>query len=246
VVNKYGKRFDKGKLYKLLNNPVYIAEAVHKGVSYPGEHDAIIPQALWDKVHAATAKNARVRANRTRAQTPALLKGLIFDSTGRAMSPTHTRRKQKLHRYYVSQSVIRGGRTADGDDGADVTEPVVGRVPAGDIEAAVIGQLRVLLRQPEIVVAIRRAARDPDLTEADVREALYQFDDLWNELFPAEQARIVRILVDRVDIAATGIDIRLRVDGLGSLFTEMQGAWTAKPDGDDDNKGGGHVEERAA
>ena len=42
VRNKYGKLIDKGMLYKLLNNPVYIGVAVHKGVSYPGEHVGII------------------------------------------------------------------------------------------------------------------------------------------------------------------------------------------------------------
>ena len=35
---------DKGYVYKLLNNRVYIGEAVHKGTAYPGEHEAIISQ----------------------------------------------------------------------------------------------------------------------------------------------------------------------------------------------------------
>src|SRR5690606_27576255 len=94
---------------------------------------------------------------------------------------------------------------------------LVTRVPAGDVEAAVMDQLRLMLRSPEIIVATWRTARRdlPDLTEADVRDALDRFDPLWDELFPAEQSRIVRLLVDHVGIAATGIDIRLRVDGLG-------------------------------
>ena len=41
---KQGKLVDKGYLYKLLNNRVYIGEAVHKGTAYPGEHQAIIDQ----------------------------------------------------------------------------------------------------------------------------------------------------------------------------------------------------------
>lgn len=224
IVNKYGKRFDKGKLYKLVNNRVYIGEAVHKGTAYPGEHDAIITKPLWDKVHAAMAVRARTRGNRTRAQTPALLKGLIFDSSGRAMSPTHTPRKQKLYRYYVSQSLIRdtGRETCNDDAEAD---PAIRRVPAGDVEAAVIDQLRVLLQSPEIIVATWRAAREhlTDLTEDAVRQAIGQFDDLWSELFPAEQARIVQLLVDRVDIQRDGIAIRLKVGGLGRLAAELLG-----------------------
>jgi DNA invertase Pin-like site-specific DNA recombinase len=40
VRNKRGKPIDKGFLYKLLNNRIYLGQAVHKGKSYPGEHAA--------------------------------------------------------------------------------------------------------------------------------------------------------------------------------------------------------------
>src|SRR3546814_6110043 len=39
--NKRGRAFDKGMLYRLLHNRVYLGEAVHKGTAYPGEHQAI-------------------------------------------------------------------------------------------------------------------------------------------------------------------------------------------------------------
>ena len=52
VRNKYNKLIDKGILYKMLNNPVYIGVAVHKGASYPGEHVGIIDRKIWDKVQA--------------------------------------------------------------------------------------------------------------------------------------------------------------------------------------------------
>lgn len=66
VCTKRGKPFDKGALYHLLNNRVYVGEAVHKGTSHPGEHDAIIKPALWDKVHAILAGSPRKRAANTR------------------------------------------------------------------------------------------------------------------------------------------------------------------------------------
>jgi DNA invertase Pin-like site-specific DNA recombinase len=219
-VNRYGQSLDKGRLYKLLNNSVYLGEAVHKGTAYPGEHEAIVDRRLWDKVHAVMAEGARAKAGRTRAQTPALLKGILFDAEGRAMSPSHTRKGQRLYRYYVSQSVIRGTCTTNVAGHPDL----VTRVPAGVVEAAVMDQLRLMLRSPEIVVAIRRVARHdlPDITEAEVRDTLDRFDTLWDELFPAEQSRIVLLLVERVDITATGIEIRLKVEGIGSLFTELR------------------------
>ena len=62
----------------------------------------------------------------------------------------------------------------------------------------------------------------PDLTEAETREALEQLDPLWEELFPAEQARIVRSLVKRVEVSLAGADIRLRLDGLASLVRDLR------------------------
>jgi len=99
----------------------------------------------------------------------------------------------------------------------------VGRVPAGEIEAAVIDQLRAVFRQPEIVAGTWKAAsaHASDITEADARAALQQIDPLWGELFPAEQARIVTLLVERVDIGTNGVNLRLRMDGLGGLAREM-------------------------
>ena len=67
----------------------------------------------------------------------------------------------------------------------------------------------------------RRRPHADDISEADARAALQQLDPLWDELFPAEQARIVSLLVERVDIGTEGLNVRLRVDGLGSLAREM-------------------------
>lgn len=215
VRSRRGKLIDRGFLYKLLNNRVYIGEAVHKGTAYAGEHQPIISRELWDKVHGILKESPRIRACRTRAATPALLKGLLFSPTGCAMSPTHTRRGDKLYRYYVSQSVIKRG--------ADACP--VNRVPAAEIEAAVVDQVRGMLRSPEIIVATWRSARSEmeDLSENAVREALEGFDPLWDELFPAEQARVVQLLVERVDVGLGGLDIRLRVQGLAYMVRDLAG-----------------------
>ena len=168
---------------------------------------------MRDKVHAILQESPRKRAARTRSDTPALLKGLLFGPDGAAFSPTHTRKGGRLYRYYVSQTALKHGAGSC----------PVGRVPAGEIEAAVIYQLRAVFRQPEIVAGTWKAARvhADDITEADARAALQQLDPLWDELFPAEQARIVALLVERVDIGTDGLDVRLRVDGLSSLTREL-------------------------
>jgi len=212
--SKTGRLLNKGDVYKLLNNRTYVGEAAHKGQVYPGQHTAIISRALWDQVHAALQESPRVRANKNRNQTPALLKGLIFGVDGRALSPTHTRRRGRLYHYYVSQSVLKGV-----DTGSDL----VRRVSAAEIESLVVDQVRGLLRQPEIVVGTWLAARAeaPDLSEAEVRDALHELEPLWDELFPAERARIVRLLVERVDVGPNGADIRLRVEGLAGLVRDL-------------------------
>ncbi|WP_193140978.1 recombinase family protein [Meridianimarinicoccus sp. MJW13] len=208
-----GNRIDRKYLYRMLNNRAYIGEAVHKGESYPGEHDAIIDRDVWDRVHTILQESPRKRAARTRAETPALLKGLLYGPDGAAFSPTHTRKGGKLYRYYVSQTVLKHGAGSC----------PVGRVPAGEIEAAVIDQLRAVFRQPEIVAGTWKAARtqDDEITEADAHDALIRLDPLWDELFPAEQARIASLLVERVDIGTDGLNVRLRVDGLSGLAREM-------------------------
>ncbi len=209
-----GHPIDKKFVYRILNNRAYIGEAVHKGDSYPGEHDAIIDPEIWNRVHAILQESPRKRAARTRADTPALLKGLLFGPDGAAFSPSHTRKADRLYRYYVSQTVLKHGAGSC----------PVGRVPAGEIEAAVIDQLRTVFRQPEIVAGTWKAARahTADISESDARAALQQFDPLWDELFPAEQARIVTLLVERVDIGTGGLNVRLRMDGLGGLAREMR------------------------
>ena len=55
-----------------------------------------------------------------------------------------------------------------------------------------------------------------------MRSALTKFEDLWNELFPAEQARIVGLLVERIDLRPDTLDITLKIEGLTSLCAELQ------------------------
>lgn len=208
-----GRVVDKGALYRILRNRVYVGLAVHKGVAYPGEHAAIVSQSLWDKVQSILQESPRVRGCRARAATPALLKGLLFGPTGRAMSPTHTRKHGKLYRYYVCQAALKG----------EAELSPIRRVSAAAIEAAVIDQLRALLKSPEVVMATWRAAQAEGAAfpEDIVREALDRLDPLWEELFPAEQARIVQLLVQRIDLKTDGLELRLRTQGLGHVFQEL-------------------------
>ena len=216
VHSKTGATINKGYLYRVLANRTYLGEATHKGKVYPGEHAAIVTQDLWDRARAIMQISPRTRANGNRTQSPALLKGLLFGLDGRALSPTHSRKGGKQYRYYVAQEVLK--------DEANQHPDIVRRISAAEIEAAVLAQIRALVRQPEVIVGTFRAAREetPDVTEDEVREALERFEPMWEELFPAEQARIVQLLVEKVTIGPTGADIRLRIAGLLSLVRDLR------------------------
>src|SRR5690606_24185502 len=67
----------------------------------------------------------------------------------------------------------------------------------------------------------QRDQKSKDCQRLRFRDALERLDPIWEELFPAEQARIVQLLVERVDLSAGGLAIRLRTKGLTSLVTAL-------------------------
>lgn len=68
----------------------------------------------------------------------------------------------------------------------------------------------------------RAASKEaPDLTDGEIHDALHRLHPLWEHLFPVEQARIVRSLVERVVVGPFGADIRLRLDGFGGLLRNL-------------------------
>jgi site-specific DNA recombinase len=209
-----GRPFDKGTLYKILRNRTYPGEAVHKGQSYPGEHEPIVDRAIWDRVHEVLASNAKRRGNEARARTPAPLRGLMrCTHCSSAMTPTHTRRRGRLYRYYVCLRASRRGHD---------TCPVRS-IAAGEVEGLVLGQVKRLLASPEMVARTITAARregevgDATLEEGDVVEALGALEPVWDELYPAEQARILRLLIERIDV----ISVTRHAAGIRSLVAEL-------------------------
>jgi hypothetical protein len=175
---------------------------------------SVIDQALWDAVHAILGTNARARGNATRAKVPYLLKGLVFGHDGRALSPFHTTKKNgKRYRYYVPQRETKEHAGASG----------LPRLPAAELESAVLEQLRGILRSPALVSEVlpRALDLDPGLDEAKVTVAMAQLDAVWEQLFPAEQSRIVRLLVEKVIVSPTDLEVRLRANGIERLAWEM-------------------------
>ncbi|MBL0419792.1 recombinase family protein [Ramlibacter sp. AW1] len=217
-----GKPIDKGLIYKLLNNRTYLGELRHKEQWYQAEHPRIIDRELWDKVHAILATNGRVRGNATRATVPYLLKGMVFGNDGRALSPHTTKKNGRRYRYYVPQRENKEHAGASG----------LPRLPAAELESAVLDQVRAVLRSPDLLgdVLPRAIELDPSLDEAKVTVAMTRLDAIWDQLFPAEQTRIVKLLVEKVIVSPNELEVRLRANGIERLVLELQPAGAPQPE----------------
>jgi site-specific DNA recombinase len=101
-------------------------------------------------------------------------------------------------------------------------------IAASEVEGLVLGQVRRLLASPELVArtiaAVHRESGAADTffpEESEVIEALGTLDPVWDELYPSEQARILRLLIERIDVAPDGIPVTLHAAGIRSLVAEL-------------------------
>ncbi len=126
-----GVALTNGPLQHMLRNRVYRGELNHKGQSYPAEHEAIVDADLFDAVQGRLDANRQAHTRR-RQHSDALLTGLLYDDRDNRMGPSDAIKNGMRYRYYVSAATIQG-RTADAG--------LVARVPAQDLEAAVLDAL---------------------------------------------------------------------------------------------------------
>ena len=124
-----GNPFSRGALHHFLKNRIYLGDIVHHDKVYPGEHDAIVPEVLFDDVQALLASNIGDRRSGRHFTSPSLLAGMIRDGAGRPMSPSHTLKGGKRYRYYVSN-----------DAGSELTGSTM-RLPAKTLETSIIAAL---------------------------------------------------------------------------------------------------------
>ena len=137
-----GVPLSRGALFHLLQNRHYLGEVVHKEVTHPGLHPAIVDAKLFDAVQRRLERN-RVRRRKGSVKVAgSLLTGRVYDGEGQRFSPTFsTGRTGRIHRYYV-RSDIQLGREGEARDGA------VRRVGADALESFVLAELRRLSDRP--------------------------------------------------------------------------------------------------
>lgn len=213
-----GVPINRGHLYKVLNQRLYLGEVAYKGGIYPGEHAAILDRKIWDRVHAMLAENHVSRGNHQRAAVPGFLKGVVrCGHCGSSMTMTYTKAHGKMYRYYRCVAVTKGT-----DDGCPLSQ-----VPAGDLEAEVLKHLRRTFNTPSVLAAIsshaQRASVDQGLhlDHAAILEAMRSLDAVWDELFPGEQERVVSLLVDRLVICTDHSEMFMRNHGIAGITAEL-------------------------
>jgi site-specific DNA recombinase len=99
-------------------------------------------------------------------------------------------------------------------------------VPAADVEGPVLDHVHKLLGAPELIARTWAAAKregEDEIAEREVTVLLAEFATVWAELLPAEQARIVQLLVERVDVQEDALEVRIRAEDHVSFLRSKVG-----------------------
>ena len=196
-----GCAFQRGTLYHLLSNPIYRGQIVHKGEVYPGEHEAIVPDDLFQAVQDKLKANASGSSRRLRGQQPSLLTGILQDSDRRAMTPSHASKgKAQRYRYYVTRL-----------DQAAEQPPY--RVSAHDLEQIVITKLASYFTASSNIAGLAPA----DIEAHTLQQALAKADltaaTLRSGTAKAKHAIITQVL-SQATLHEDRVDLTLSLNGL--------------------------------
>lgn len=179
-----GASFSRGALYCLLQNRTYLGQITHAGKSYPGLHEPIVPKDLWDKVQELIEANKQTSKQRTKADHPSLLAGMVYLDDGTRLTPTHTNKHGKRYRYYCP------GYQRIADQGKP--KPKIS-LPAHDLETLIEREWKALLTSQALK---DRLAKD----EEDGMESTRQIRliaNTWNDLpLPAKIQRLQEASVE--------------------------------------------------
>ena len=204
-----GGCFTRGHLYRLLSNPVYVGDVIHKEERYNGAHDPIIDRATWDAVQAQLKKNTGNRRAATNAKSPSLLSGLLWDEGGGRLIPSHACKSGKRYRYYVS--------AADNDGFAQAGW----RLPAKEIERVVMDGLASFLSDQARLAGYLPVA---NASPADLNKLFEGACDLARWLTDgtsSEKKSLLQELVNCIDVGPKQVSIVLSVDRLLGLAKDI-------------------------
>jgi site-specific DNA recombinase len=100
--------FSRMTLRLLLSNVLYKGAVSHKGVIYPGEHDRIVDEAVWEKVNAQLALRSTGQRGKVHGPQVGPLVGMLYcTECGGQMRPTFTTRHGRRYKYYSCHAARR-------------------------------------------------------------------------------------------------------------------------------------------
>jgi len=201
-----GVSFRRGSVRHLLGNATYIGRINHKGESYPGEHDGIVDEELWEAVQMKLADKTPDRRRAERASHVSLLSGFLHDEHGRKMTPSHANKKGKRYRYYVTH----GGLVPKGS-------PDISRLPAGDLEEITVKRLVAHLGDQQAL--IEKAGGCAETLKHAIADADTQIDQLTSGTQHQKQM-LISNLISRIDIESNRLIIELQSDDQRSPILE--------------------------
>jgi len=170
------RAFSRGGLYAVLNRRLYLGEVHHKGESFEGQHEAIVPADLWAKAQAKLENNRHQRRTGQRTRNPCLLAGLVTDGAGNRLIPSHTTKGDKRYRYYVTRP-----------DGPDKKRTCL---PAHDVERIATEQWLKILTSADLDAQL--GIEDP-ASGSLVRGKATHLAGVWQRLeVPARRAVLMR------------------------------------------------------
>lgn len=151
-------------------------------------------------------------------QTAMCHTGLVVTERGERLQPSFTTkgRTGQHYRYCVPKSVQAFGTQRAGH--------AVGRLAAEPLEELVLAQIHAALKTPERIQGVWDAVRAQGaaLTEPEVvLPMLHNFAGVWRALYPAEQQRIARLLIESVVVSEQAVSIAWRDAGWADLAQEL-------------------------
>ena len=208
-----GTAYSRGALYQILKNRIYLGEIPHRGQSHLGQHEAIVPRELWDRVQARLSSDNQGRKNGVATNSSSLLVGLLHDAEGNCFTPSHTVKNGKRYRYYVCQSVIR-------NPGGTHLGPT--RLPAHEIESQVSSRIRSFLQSAKDVMDQLSLEGDSPAVTRQLVQAAQNSARRWSTAPPSEIGETLRKVVKSVRIDKDRAELRISKKELRAILLNDQ------------------------
>ncbi len=205
-----GKPWSFLSVLTVLKNKSYQGQIFFRGTYYPAPHVALVDPATFQAAHDLLELRGEDYSKRRSNPTDYLLGGLLTcGRCGKRYGGTSAHGKLYLYRYYTCLSRQRAGR-----HGCDAD-----RLPAGELDQAVLDALVETYTNSEIIEAALREAQERSVAEQAEREQ--ELAPVNAELRKAEDAR-ERYFRAFESAAMSEAECGTRIRTLGDKITELR------------------------